>query len=479
MGTTKNTLETPPRPVENPAVDELRAISVFSDLPAEGLAWLASQMSVFELQPGDIAVEAGDPADHLLLLFHGEIHSERGDGRLYIVHAGQVTGLLPYSRLTHYPATAHAIVESRGARLHKSKFDEMLNRMPVLHQRLVSIMADRIRESTLADQQREKLMALGKISAGLAHELNNPASAARRAARNLRQEFTSVRTAALQLEKRGLPLSSRLFLAQLDTDWSEHAGAHSALDTLERSEREEEFAGWLEDHGIPNSWDLAARLVDAGFDRSTLNQVAKQIPEEFLADAVVRITASITISRLIEEIENSVSKMSDLVRAVKEYSYMDQMPQQEVDIHAGLENTLIMLRHQLKNGIEVVRDYDQKLPTICARGSELNQVWTNLISNAVDAMKGKGRLRIRTSREADHAVVEVVDNGEGIPPEIQSRIFEPFFTTKPVGEGTGLGLEMVHRIVKNHHGNVSFESHPGETRFVVRIPLARAREAKV
>ena len=158
---------------------------------------------------------------------------------------------------------------------------------------------------------------------------------------------------------------------------------------------------------------------------------------------------------------------------------MDQMPQQEVDIHAGLENTLIMLRHQLKNGIEVVRDYDQKLPTICARGSELNQVWTNLISNAVDAMKGKGRLRIRTSREADHAVVEVVDNGEGIPPEIQSRIFEPFFTTKPIGEGTGLGLEMVHRIVRNHQGNVSFESHPGETRFVVRIPLARAREAKV
>jgi signal transduction histidine kinase len=472
-----NKLETSPPAGQNPSVDELQAISVFSDLPSGALAWLASQMSVFELQPGEILVRAGDPADHLVLLFRGEVHADRGDGRVYIMHTGQVTGLLPYSRLTHYPSTARAIVESRGAILHRSKFAEMLERMPILHQRLVNVLADRIRETTTADQQREKLMALGKISAGLAHELNNPASAAQRATNNLRQAFNSVRTAALQLEKAGLPLSARLFIAQLDRDWIQQAGAQSALDTLERSEREEEFAGWLENHDIPNSWDLAASLVEAGCDRSTLEQVAKQIPPEFLADAVVRITASITISRLIEEIESSVRKISELVRAVKEYSYMDQMPEQEIDIHAGLENTLIMLRHQLKNGIDIVRDYDRTLPTICARGSEFNQVWTNLISNAVDAMKGKGGLRIRTSREGPWAIVEVVDNGPGIPPEIQTRIFEPFFTTKPVGEGTGLGLDTVYRIVKNHHGDVRFESQPGETRFVVRIPLAKSKAA--
>ncbi len=478
MGTTTNKLEAPPPAGQNPAVDELQAISVFSGLPREGLAWLASQMSVFEMQPGEILVRAGDPADHLVILFRGEVHAERGDGRIYIMHTGQVTGLLPYSRLTHYPSTARAIVESRGARLHKSKFEEMLERMPVLHQRLVSVLADRIRETTAADQQREKLMALGKISAGLAHELNNPASAARRAADSLRQAFTSVRTVALQLEKRGLPLSARLFIAQLDREWIEQTGAQSALDTLERSEREEEFAGWLEDHNVPNSWDLAASLVDAGCDRSTLERIAEQIPAEFLADAFVRITASITITRLIEAIESSTAKISELVRAVKEYSYMDQMPEQEVDLHAGLENTLIMLRHQLKNGIEIVRDYDRTLPAICARGSEFNQVWTNLISNAVDAMKGTGKLRIRTSREGDWAVVEVVDNGPGIPPEIQTRIFEPFFTTKAVGEGTGLGLDTVYRIIQGHRGNVSVESHPGETRFVVRIPLAKSKEAK-
>ncbi|MGH9610097.1 MAG: sensor histidine kinase, partial [Bryobacteraceae bacterium] len=204
----------------------------------------------------------------------------------------------------------------------------------------------------------------------------------------------------------------------------------------------------------------------------------KEIPAEFLADAIVRITASITISRLIEEIESSAGKISELVRAVKEYSYMDQMPEQEIDIHAGLENTLIMLRHQLKNGIEIVRDYDRTMPAICARGSELNQVWTNLISNAVDAMKGKGKLRIQTFRQGSWAVVEVSDNGPGIPPEIQTRVFEPFFTTKPAGEGTGLGLDTVYRIVQGHRGNISFESRPGETRFVVRIPLAKSKEAK-
>lgn len=461
---------------QNPGVSELQAISIFSDLPADALAWLASQMLVFELKPAEILVRAGDAAEHLVVLFHGEVHAERGDGSVYVMRTGQVTGLLPYSRLTHYPSTAVAIVESRGATLHKSKFTEMLERIPILQQRLVSVLADRIRETAAADQQREKLIALGKISAGLAHELNNPAAAARRAAANLRQAFNSVRTAALQLEKRGLPLSSRLFLAQLDTDWIKQVGDQSALDTLERSEREEEFASWLENHEVPNAWDLAASLVDAGCDRSTLEQVAKEIPSEFLADAFVRITASITITRLIEQIESSVGKISELVRAVKEYSYMDQMAEQEVDIHAGLENTLLMLQHQLKDGIEVVRNYDRTLPTVCARGSELNQVWTNLISNAVEAMKGKGKLCIRTSREGSWAVIEMTDNGPGIAREIQSRIFEPFFTTKPIGEGTGLGLDAVYRITTAHRGNVRFESHPGETRFVVRIPLAKSGE---
>ncbi|MBV9572725.1 MAG: cyclic nucleotide-binding domain-containing protein [Acidobacteriales bacterium] len=454
-----------------PSVDELKSVSTFADLPAEGLEWLASHMGAVDLEAGEIIIYEGEPAEYLIVLLRGELRAEREDGRMYIARAGQVTGLLPFSRLTRFPSTTRAAVSTRVAGLHKQYFDEMLHHFPVLQGKLVNVMADRIRETTVADQQREKLMALGRLSAGLAHELNNPASAARRAADNIRKALASVRSAALKLDKEGLPQDARVFLARLECDWAEQTGPQTALDTLERSDREEEISTWLQQHGIEGAWDLATALVDLGCTKQTLDDVARHVPPQFLNNVLVRLTAAFTISRLAGEIEHSTGRISELVRSIKEYSYMDQMPEQKVDIHQGLENTLIMLRPRLKNGIEIVREYDRSLPQVYARGSELNQIWTNLIVNAADAMNGKGKLIIRSTRDGRCARVEVIDNGPGIPDHLKNRIFEPFFTTKPVGEGTGLGLDTVSRIARNHRGDVSFESKPGETRFIVRVPF--------
>ncbi len=458
----------------HPTTEDLRSVPVFADLAEDDLHWLAEQMTLLELRAGEVFIRAGSPADRLFVVLKGEIRAERegpgNENRVYVARAGQVTGMLPYSRMTQFPSTARAVVPTRGAVLPKSEFPEVLKRIPELRERLVGVMADRIRETTKAEQEREKLVALGKLSAGLAHELNNPAAAARRAADSLTQAVKDLCQANLALDKHDLPLKARQALAELECDWAAQARQPPPLDTLARSDREEQFAVWLEQHRAPDAWALAAALVDSGFTKEVLQRIAADVPAEALVDALTRVTASSTIARLAEEIQSSVGRMSDLVRAVKEYSYMDQMPEQEVDIHQGIENTLVMLRHDLKNGIDVVREFDTSIPKMTVRGSELNQVWTNLITNAMHAMSGKGKLCIRTVRKPDCALVEVTDNGPGIDPKIRDRIFDPFFTTKGVNEGTGIGLDVVARIVYNHRGQIAFESRPGQTTFSVRIP---------
>jgi signal transduction histidine kinase len=455
--------------------DDLRKIEVFADLPPEHLAWLAEKLEERRFQPGEIMAREGEPLDHLTVLLEGEIRIQRGNGPgtlVFRVYAGQVTGMLPYSRLTQYGGTVQAVLPTRVALLHKKFFPEMVQRIPLLGQRLVALMSDRIRETTRMETQRDKLVALGKLSAGLAHELNNPAAAAQRSTASLREALQTVRDASIRLARHALTAEQRDMIISFEQEAAQNVPTISA-DPLAQSDREERVAAWLEGHHMPDAWKIAPALTDAGVGISKLESLAAQVGDTVVCDALIRIASIVTISRLINEIEISTRRISELVRAIKEYSYMDQTAMQEVDVHQGIENTLTILHHNLKGGVKVVREYAADLPRLCAFGSELNQIWTNLISNAIEAMQGKGELRVRTARDLDRVLVEIGDNGPGIPPDVLPRIFDPFFTTKGVGEGTGLGLDTVCRIVRNHHGEIRVSSHPGDTRFQVYLPVAQ------
>jgi signal transduction histidine kinase len=359
----------------------------------------------------------------------------------------------------------------------------MCQRMPPLIGRLVAVLTDRVREVTRMDEQREKLASLGKLSAGLAHELNNPAAAARRAASGLAELLATARENNVRLNRFALTPQQREYIARFERDTGKRAAQGPvSLPPLEQSDREEQLSGWLEAHQVQDAWKLAPVLVEAGVDSRELDLLVEHIGPEPLSEVFGRVAALLTAATLVREIEHSTARISELVKAIKEYSYMDQAPEQEVDIHSGLDSTLTIMAYKIKKaGVAVAREYDRSLPRICAYGSELNQVWTNLIDNAVDAMSGNGtgsmkQLTVRTAHDPVGVLVEIADTGSGIPPEVQNRIYDPFFTTKPVGEGTGLGLDAVSRIVRKHRGDIRVDSKPGDTRFQVRLPLTRPHQ---
>jgi len=453
----------------------LRQIEVFSDLRDDQLQWFVSNAEQRKLSVGDTLLHEGDPANALFVLLEGELRGRRenggGDAPGFLIRTGQVTGLLPFSRMTNVPLTVRATSPSWLLRLHKDHFQEMLQCIPELLPRLIGVMADRIREYSRVEQQRDKLSALGKLSAGLAHELNNPASAAVRAAEGLRECMQELRKTDKLLQDDSLSCEERSALASLEGNLLDQLASRPSLDALEQSDMEQELSLWMNGRNIANASRLASGLVEAGVDRSMLEELGAKYRDGVLSHVVARLVSSVGAERLTREIEASTGRISELVRAIKEYTYMDQAPEQEVDVHRGIESTLTMLKFRLKRGVEVKREFEPNLPRVCARGSELNQVWTNLIDNAIDAMGGKGQLVIRTSRELDFILVEIIDNGPGIPDVLKPHLFEPFFTTKGVGEGTGIGLDTVYRIVRAHRGEVTFESRPGRTSFQVRLPL--------
>jgi signal transduction histidine kinase len=460
-------------------VKEFRNIPILADLSDEELGWLADHSEIATAEAGEVVIRENDPADSMIIYLEGETDGRREslgpDSPVYTARAGQITGMLPFSRLTNYTITARAVSRLRVARIPKAVFPEMLNRIPALGPRLVGILSDRVREVTKQDLAREKLASLGKLSAGLAHELNNPAAAAARAANTLRAIFDKREQASFEIDQENLPPEARATLRMIEARAREMQAQAKPKNALELNDAQQELQAWLEAHGVDAGWEVAPVLAEADVQVEHLERLAQKFSPSVMGSAIRRFGATLEISRLLTDIEHSSCRISELVKAIKEYSFMDEAPRQEVDIAKGIESTLIMLNHKLKHGITVVRNYDPDLPRISSYGSELNQVWTNLIDNAADAMKGKGELRIRTMQEGEEVLVEFVDNGPGIPPEIQTKIFDPFFTTKPMGEGTGLGLDTVYRIVRKHRGNVSVVSRPGNSCFRVRLPIHNTR----
>ncbi|MGA3105974.1 MAG: ATP-binding protein [Terriglobales bacterium] len=452
---------------------ELLEAPAFAGLPDDQIAWFISQSEELLFKAGDYYSRQGDPANAMFVILGGEVEIRGelgGEAILFGLNKGDVTGVLPFSRMKQFSVNGRAVTDARVLRFPAAMFPDLVQKMPELAQRLVGLMSDRIRETTRIEQQRDRLAGLGKLSAGLAHELNNPASAAKRATSQLRDILLKIKAASVELGRRNLTPEQRAEIERMEAAFTQQDGPPP--DPLTASDLEEQIDSLLRSHGQSDLWQLAADLAKKNVKPEMLESLFAALEPGTARAALVRIAASVEIANLLNEIESSASRISDLVCAIKEYTYMDQAPVQNVDIVKSLETTLTILNHKIKRGITVQRDY-QRIPLLVnSFGSELNQVWTNIIDNAIDAMAGKGELRVRTYREDDCVVVEIGDNGPGISDEVKAHIFEPFFTTKGVGQGTGLGLDTVQRIVKKHRGNIQVTSKPGDTRFQVFLPLS-------
>ena len=458
--------------------DYLAAMFLFEQCTAEQLAWISAHSSEVAFAASATVFEQDTPADALWVLIEGSLQLFRVlNGRKVVLETsetpGSWAGWLPMFDQTPMTLAARTPVASRMLRIPAETVRYMLDQGFPIAQHLLAGMFNGVQNFEALSRQQEKMAALGKLSAGLAHELNNPAAAAQRAASQLGAVFAALTTHTVALAQANLSPEQMQAAEQMRQTLAEGSRTAQPLDALARSDREEHLAAWLEARGIDDAWAIAPQLTDAGAEQAWLEQAAAAIPTSALAATLRWLEATITAASLIETIGQSSNRIIELVQAVKSYSHMDQADMQQIDIHEGLEMTLKILQHKLQRGVTITRKYDRSLPTICAYGGELNQVWTNLIDNAIDAMEGHGSITITTRRDETCLMVEIADSGPGIPQDLQSRIFEPFFTTKPQGEGTGLGLDIAYRIVTQRHGgDIKLQSRPGDTRFQVWLPIS-------
>ncbi|HVK57573.1 MAG TPA: ATP-binding protein [Candidatus Kapabacteria bacterium] len=450
----------------------VRALPLFSKLADDELGCLDGA-EIVEYREGDVIAEDGAPARYFYVTMEGEISFHRMYGNQEILmgvsRPGTFMGEMFILLDIPWISTARAVTDSRLLRMASEDFWRMLGSCHCVTREVLRTAATRLRNIEGYSHQREKLVSLGTMAAGLAHELNNPAAAARRATSHLRETVEQLECLTCNLSKKFSPENWQVLL---DAEESAAKQCEAALPSsmVERSDLEEQLASWLDANAIAEAWKLAPTFASASLSSGNLKQLADRLPGETRNDAFSWLESQLTLRSLLREVEESTGRIGDLVKAMKSYTYMDRGPVQEVDIHEGINNTLTILKHKMKNARLETR-FAQNLPRIQARGGELNQVWTNLIDNAIHATNGAGRITVTTRAENSHVVVEIADNGTGIPSEIQNRIFEPFFTTKGVGSGTGLGLVISHRIVADGHGGeIEFESEPGNTVFKIRLP---------
>jgi len=458
------------------ALDCLRAVPLFKSLSDDRLAWIAEHGEEVRVGAGDVIARQGDPPDGFYVVIEGETEWTRkvGGEEVFVATLGEgaIFAELIMVLDAPYPTTGRATAQTKLLKLGRASFWEMLKVCPEVLRGILATSVERAELHESVSQRHAKLISLGTMAAGLAHELNNPAAAINRAAAEARRTFRDASERAAKLGTLPLDAAQRSLVAELPGKVA--AMNPPALDSLERSDLEDEVALWLEERGVEEAWDVSPTLVGAGLDTAWLDELAGRVQEEALGGVLGWLGALLAGEGLLGEIEESSGRVSELVKAIKTYTHMDKASSKEVDVAAGLDSTLVMLGHKLKKGdVMVVREYEEGLPPVCGHAGELNQVWTNLLDNAIDAVGGHGKIGVRASRENGRVLVEISDDGPGIPEAVRERMFEPFYTTKDVGKGTGLGLDISRRVVVDDHGgDIRVDSKPGDTRFEVRLPIA-------